>query len=178
MSTGDPFDLLLEIERRCKENASGLPASDVSEQEWVGVGFRIGNDKLIAAMDEVKEILDLPECTSVPGVQSWVVGVANVRGNLLPILDMKGFVLGEDIKQRNKGRVIVIEYKGFNTGLVVEEIYGMRHFLLRDETDVLPQISEQIKPYVKKAFKQESEYWPVFSFIQMSRDERFAKASV
>lgn len=178
MNTGDPFDLLLEIERRCQENASGLPQSDISDQEWVGVGFRIGSDKLIAAMDEVKEILDLPEYTTVPGVQSWVVGVANVRGSLLPILDMKGFVLGEDIEQRQKGRVIVIEYKGFNTGLVVEEIYGMRHFLIKDETDELPQISEGIAPYVKKAFRQESEYWPVFSFVQMTRDERFAKASV
>lgn len=178
MSTSDPFDLLLEIERRCQENASGLPATDTSDEEWVGVGFRIGNDKLIAAMDEVKEILDLPECTSVPGVQSWVVGVANVRGSLLPVLDMKGFVLGEDIKNRHKGRVIVIDYKGFNTGLVVEEIYGMRHFLRKDETDELPEISEGVMPYVKKAFKQQSEYWPVFSFVQMSRDERFAKASI
>ena len=178
MSTSEPFDLLLEIERRCQEKASALPAAETADQEWVGVGFRIGNDKLIAAMDEVKEILDLPECTTVPGVQSWVVGVANVRGSLLPILDMKGFVLGEDIKQRHKGRVIVIDYKGFNTGLVVEEVYGMRHFLLKDETEELPQISESITPYVKKAFRQQSEYWPVFSFVQMARDERFAKASV
>ena len=83
METGDPFDLLLDIERRCQANAAGLPTLDIVEDEWVGVGFRIGKDKLIAPMYEIEEILDLPEFTYVPGVKSWMVGVANVRGGLL-----------------------------------------------------------------------------------------------
>lgn len=178
MNTDDPFDLLLEIERRSIEKSADLPASDKVVQEWVGVGFRIGNDRLIADMDEVKEILDLPDYTLVPGVQSWVVGVANVRGSLLPILDMKGFVMGEDIEQRRKGRVIVIDYKGFNTGLVVEEVFGLRHFSLKDRTEELPDVSESVTPYIDQAFKQESEHWPVFSFGQMAEDERFSKASL
>ncbi len=174
----DPFDLLLDIEQRCKTNAAHLTEKNVKDEEWVGVGFRIGEDKLLANMDEVKEILDLPEYTSVPGVRSWVVGVANVRGNLLPILDMKGYMLGEDIKQRRKGRVIVIEYKGFNTGLVVEEVYGMRHFQVKDQVEAGPDMHEQISPYVEKAFEQDAERWPVFSFAQMAKDERFSNASL
>ncbi len=129
-------------------------------------------------MSEVKEILDLPEYTQVPGVKSWVVGVANVRGSLLPILDMKTFLLGEDIKQRQKGRVIVIEYKGFNTGLIVEEVYGMRHFRESDATDEIPEVPGEISPYVDKAFKQDKEHWPVFEFEEMAQDERFAHASL
>lgn len=174
----DPFNLLLSIERRCEANAAGLPKLDKLEEEWVGVGFRIGEDKLIAPMDEVKEILDLPKYTSVPGVKSWVVGVANVRGNLLPIMDLRGFMLGEDIKQRRKGRVLVINYKGFNTGLIVEEIYGMRHFVAKDESRDLPATHEKITPYVEKVFIQDSERWPVFSFRKMTQDERFAQASL
>lgn len=174
----DPFELLLDIERRCQGSAEGMPRLDTAEQEWVGVGFRIGKDKLIAEMDEVKEILDLPKYTHVPGVKSWVVGVANVRGNLLPIMDLRGFMLGEDIKQRRKGRVMVINYKGFNTGLIVEEIYGMRHFMAKDESRDLPTTHEKITPYVEKVYMQDSEHWPVFSFKKMSQDERFAQASL
>ena len=176
--TVDPFELLLDIERRCEVNAAGLPKLDKVEDEWVGVGFRIGNDKLIAEMDEVKEILDLPKYTHVPGVKSWVVGVANVRGNLLPIMDLRGFMLGEDIKQRRKGRVLVINYKGFNTGLVVEEVYGMRHFMAKDESRDLPATHENITPFVEKVYMQNSERWPVFSFKKMAQDERFAQASL
>ncbi len=178
MSSGDPFEQLLEIEQRSQNNAAGLPSSAEQEDEWIGVGFRIGDSRLIAEMVEVKEILDLPDFTPVPGVQSWVVGVANVRGSLLPIFDLKGYILGEDIKQRQNGRVIVIDYKGFNTGLVVEEVYGLRHFLAKDLTDDMPAINEEVTPYVSQAFKQNAEHWPIFSFQHMSKDERFAKASL
>lgn len=178
MNTTDPFDLLLNLEKRTLKASAGLPEIDQIEEEWVGVGFRIGDAKLIAAMADVKEILDLPEYTEVPGVKSWVVGVANVRGSLLPIIDMKNYILGEDIKQRNKGRVIVIDYKGFNTGLVVEEVYGMRHFRDGDVTTELPEVNKDLTPYIERAFKSDDECWPVFSFNQMTQDERFAHASL
>jgi twitching motility protein PilI len=178
VAASDPYEMLLDIEQRCKKSAAGLPRLITAEREWVGVGFRIGNDRLMAAMSEVKEILDLPRYTEVPGVKSWVVGVANVRGSLLPIMDLKGFMLGEDIKQRHDGRVIVINYKGFNTGLVVEEVYGMRHFMAKDVTHDLPKVHEKISPFVERIYVQDNVQWPVFSFSHMAQDERFAKASI
>lgn len=178
MNTSDPFDLLLEIERRCQASAADLPTLDKVEEEWVGVGFRIGDDKLIAPMYEIEEILDLPEFTNVPGVKSWMVGVANVRGGLLPLMDLKGFILGEDIKQRKKGRVIVINYKGFKTGLIVEEVYGMKHFLTKDQSEEIPGVHESVSKYVDMAFNQEGDDWPVFSFQNMTQDDRLAEASL
>ena len=178
MKKRGPFDLLLDLEKRTVKSSAGLPTLDQVEDAWVGVGFRIGDSKLIAAMSDVKEILDFPAFTMVPGVKSWIVGVANVRGSLLPIMDMKGYLLGEDIKQRHKGKVIVIDYKGFNTGLVVEEIYGMRHFREGDETSDIPEVHESISPYIERAFKQENEHWPVINFHGMTEDERFAQASL
>lgn len=178
MDTSDPFDLLLDIERRCQANAAGLPTLDEIEEEWVGVGFRIGDDRLIAPMSEIEEILEMPEFTYVPGVKSWMVGIANVRGGLLPLMDLKGFVLGEDMKKITKGRVIVIDYKGFNTGVVVEEVFGMKHFLSKDQSEKIPDVHENISKYVGMAFNQEGDNWPVFSFVSMTQDERLAHASI
>jgi twitching motility protein PilI len=176
LDASDPFDLLLDMEQRCQANAAGLPVLDKVEEEWVGVGFRIGGDKLIAHMNEIKEILDLPEFTSVPGVKSWMVGVANVRGGLLPLMDLNGFILGEDIKQRKNGRVIVIDYKGFNTGLIVEEVYGLKHFQTKDQSEDIPGLHENVLKYVNKAFSQDGDSWPVFSIQHMTQDERLAEA--
>lgn len=178
VNTGDPFELLLDIERRCLNNASGLPTLDKVEEEWIGIGFRVGDDKLIASMSEIKEILDLPAYTSVPGMKSWMVGVANVRGSLLPLMDMRGYLLGEGIGNRRKSRVIVIDYKGFNTGLLVDEVYGMKHFLLKDNSKDIPGLNENVAPYVERAFYQDGEAWPVFSFEIMTRDEKLAQASL
>lgn len=178
MNTEDPFELLLDLERRTLKVSASLSSVDQIEDDWVGVGFRIGDSKLIVVMSDVKEILDLPELTHVPGVKSWVVGVANVRGSLLPIMDMKGYLLGEDIKQRHKGRVIVIDYKGFNTGLVVEEIYGMRHFREGESTADVPVLHDGITPYIDGAYKNDEEHWAVFDFNLMTQDDRFLNASL
>ena len=178
MSTIDPFDILLDLEKRCRQNAERLPAAGDVEDKWVGVGFRIGDDKLIADMTEVGEILDVPDFTKVPGVKSWVVGVANVRGSLLPIMDLKGYILGSDLQHRKRGRLIVVDYKGFSTGLLVDEVYGMRHFFVEDQSDEQPQVHDSISPYVKNMFSRENENWPVFSFKSMTEDERFSQAAL
>jgi twitching motility protein PilI len=91
---------------------------------------------------------------------------------------MKSYLLGEDIKQRQRGRVIVINYKGFNTGLIVEEIYGMRHFSENDVSTETPEVPESISPYIDKMFKRDEESWPVFDFDELEQDERFALASL
>ncbi len=178
MNTTNPFDLLLELEKRTIKASAGLPTLDEVQDEWVGVGFRIGDSRLIASMADVKEILHLPDITKVPGVKSWIIGIANVRGSLLPIMDMKSYLLGEDIKNRQKGRVIVIDYKGFNTGLVVEEIYGMRHFREGDSSTDVPEVHESMSAFISGAYKQDDEHWPVFSFNEMTRDEKFSHASL
>ena len=178
MKKTNPFDLLLDLERRTLEASAGLPTLGEVQSEWVGVGFRIGDSKLIASMADVKEILHLPDFTKVPGVKSWIIGVANVRGSLLPIMDMKSYLLGEDIKNRQKGRVIVIDYKGFNTGLVVEEVYGMRHFREGDSSQDIPEVHESMSAFISGAYKQDDEHWPVFSFNEMTQDEKFSHASL
>ena len=178
MNTTDPFDLLLDLERRTIKGSAGLPTLDEVRDEWVGVGFRIGGSKLIASMADVKEILHLPDFTKVPGVKSWVIGVANVRGSLLPIMDMKSYLLGEDIKNRQKGRVIVIEYKGFNTGMVVEEVYGMRHFREGDASEDVPEVHESMSAFISGAYKQEDEHWPIFDFNEMTQDDKFSHAAL
>jgi twitching motility protein PilI len=91
---------------------------------------------------------------------------------------MKSYLIGEDIKQRQKGRVIVIDYKGFDTGLVVEEVYGMRHFTENEAIYDLPSVPESISPYIKLAFEKDEEVWPVFSFDNMTQEERCSHASL
>ena len=178
MKEGNPFDILVELERCCQKAAAGLPPIGDIEEKWVGVGFRLGEDRLIAAMSDVQEILELPEFTVVPGVKPWVVGVANVRGSLLPIMDLKGYILGENLRNRKRGRVIVIDYKGTSTGLVVDEVYGMRHFMIKDRVPEKPEVHENVSRYVENMFKQESESWPVFEFKKIVADERFLVASL
>jgi len=174
----DPFERIQEIERQCLASSEALPGLDSHQNEWTGIGFRIGGTELLSVMGEVTEIMDPPEYTKVPGVQSWVVGIANVRGSLLPLMDLKDFVTGNGLKNRKDGRVLVVTHNGMNTGLIVDEVLGMRHFALNEQTYELPDMENTLKPYIKQAFNRDDKYWPVFSFHTLVEDERFLHASL
>ena len=82
-----PFALLLNIADRSRRNASALP-QQVEVLLWGGLLAGI----FAADMNDVAEILQPPRLTKVPGVRSWVLGVANVRGRLVPVMDLAGLL--------------------------------------------------------------------------------------
>ena len=63
----------------------GRPELVEAPGHWRGVGFRLGQRRFVSSFEEVVEILSLPAVTPVPGAQAWMLGVANVRGSLLPV---------------------------------------------------------------------------------------------
>lgn len=174
----EAFQCLKQIEKRCLESAQRMPSVDSHKNDWVAIGFRLAGTDLLSNMDEVTEILNIPPYTKVPGVKPWMIGIANVRGALLPLIDVKGFVTGVARDNRDAGRVMVVNYKGVHAGLIVEEVQGMRHFSLTEQTYELPEINNSLKPYIKQAFYKNNEYWPVFSLHALVGDERFLHASL
>lgn len=104
-----PFQLLVDIDQRCRRLAAGLPAQQEAVQSWSGIGFRMGGRFFVAPMGEVGEVLHEPRYTQLPGVKTWVKGVANVRGRLLPIMDLCGFLGTELSSLRKQRRVLVVD---------------------------------------------------------------------
>ncbi|MCW8854995.1 MAG: chemotaxis protein CheW [Gammaproteobacteria bacterium] len=174
----DPFQRLQELEKLCIDRAAALPSLDSSVNEWVGIGFNIGDIELVSRMGEVIEILDLPKYTKIPGVKPWLIGIANVRGSLLPLMDLKGFINSDELVNKKNCRVLVVRHKGINTGLVVDGVSGLKYFSLEEQTYELPSIDLTLKPYIKQAFHREERDWPVFSFHTLIDDERFLQASL
>jgi twitching motility protein PilI len=82
------FELLLDIDQRCRLLVADQPPQDNRLQQWSGIGFRIAGQWFVAPMGEVAEVLREPRSSRVPGVQPWVCGVANLRGRLLPVMDL------------------------------------------------------------------------------------------
>jgi len=174
----ETFQRLKQIEQKCLHSASSMPAIDGATDDWLGIGFKIAGTELLAKMGDVAEILDPPPFTRIPGVKPWVIGIANVRGGLLPLMDLNGFITGELLANLNSGRVMVVNHNGVHTGLIVEEVQGMRHFSLNEQAYELPEVSNRLKPYIKQAFHKDNRYWPVFSMHDLVEDERFLHVSL
>jgi Chemotaxis signal transduction protein len=85
------YQALTELVVKCRESARGLPAQRDSAPRWSGIGFSIMGQKFVAPMSHVAELMEVPGSTRLPGVHSWVIGLSNVRGRLLPLFDLPHF---------------------------------------------------------------------------------------
>ena len=157
-----PIELLSNLEQRAKSNAAALPQKIDIKKSWEGLGFRIGKVNLIAPLEQVTEILTNVQLTEIPGVRSWVKGVANVRGNLLPIIDLAGLIMGDTAVLSSRSRIIVSHHAGMSVGLVVDEVLGLKSFFIEDflaEQTVVGD--EQIAKFLNGSYQQHGQHWPV-----------------
>ncbi|MBU2707805.1 chemotaxis protein CheW [Zooshikella marina] len=174
-----PFELLQSIARRCRQHAAGLPAQTEVKAQWSGIGFRLANLNFVAPMGEVAEILPVPNYTQLPGVQSWVKGIANVRGRLLPIMDLPTFLGHQLASARKSRRILVVEHGELFSGLVVDEVMGMQHFPVDGYSDQIPRSTpEPFQSFLTGSYEREDGRWLIFSLYALAEHPSFSKVAV
>ena len=88
-----PFELLAELERRGRAVTASATTDSVQAGEWVGVALRMAGELYLVAREEAREVLGVPApLTRVPGAKSWILGLANIRGQLLPMIDLRAYL--------------------------------------------------------------------------------------
>ena len=107
------FDALLDLAVLSRSSATGLPEKADVLVRWSGIGFSILGWKFVLPMGQVSELMEVPESTQLPGVQPWVVGLANVRGRLLPLFDLPMYFGGHLSAYKKRHRVLVLETQNF-----------------------------------------------------------------
>jgi twitching motility protein PilI len=158
-----PILLLHELALRSRERAHGLPQQIEVKATWEGIGFRLDDRGWVIPLDQVKEILNEVQISSIPGAKEWVRGVANVRGTLLPILDLKGFLLGRATTMSRHSRILVMQHKGIVAGLLVEEVMGMRQFFEEEFSDDTSDLNVTFEQMLMGQYRRRGEVWGVFS---------------
>jgi purine-binding chemotaxis protein CheW len=89
------------------------------EKDLQVVGFRIGNETYGVRIAAVREIVRVPEITSVPNAPETIEGVINLRGKIIPVMDLrKRFGLAEIVSDK-KNRILVVELENKLLGLIV-----------------------------------------------------------
>jgi twitching motility protein PilI len=175
----DPVSILRQIEEACRLcNTTDPQQSAETFSVWSGIAFRAGNNSLLAPLDEVVEILDMPKLSRVPLARPWVRGIANIRGNLLPVVDFSGFVGGKAAIASEKSRVLVIDYNGIYSGLVVDEVYGLKHFMESEYTDAEPEVDGFLLPYIRNGYCRDGKVWREFSLFALADTPQFMMAAV
>ncbi len=175
MPISSPFEILRDLDARCRRNSSGLPVAKAVVDDWIGIGFAINDIPLIAKMDEVSEILPPPDTIRVPGVAHWVKGLANIRGSLMPVLDMNIFLYGQPTQVKKESRILIINKLGVVAALLVDEVFGLRRFKPEEHQPEIMQDAGSMGEYLAGTFVDQVRRWNVFSVEKLARAEQFLR---
>jgi len=99
------------------------------------VSFMLGDEEYGVDIVKVQEIIKVPEITRVPKAPSYVEGVVNLRGNVLPIINTRKRFGMESIEKKGATRIIVADINSMVVGMVVDSVSEV---LRIDATDVEP----------------------------------------
>ena len=172
-----PFDILEAYERRSLAHAVQLPERQFAQDLWRGVGYRVGNRRLVSDFREVVEIVPMPPVTPVPGAHPWLLGVGNLRGNLFPVVDLRCFLEGERTVQQEGQRVLIMRQAGGDVALTIDELFGQRSFDEGQDTAIGDLAAGRYAHFVDKAFHSDGHDWGVFSLSLLSRTPEFRQAA-
>jgi twitching motility protein PilI len=172
-----PFDLLKELESRSRAAVTGKGAGALPA-EWVGIGFRIGQEQFVANRSQVREVLMLPEAmTRVPGAKRWILGIANLRGHLLPLIDVKMMFGSGRTSLRRVTRVISVNHREIPAGLVVDEVLGFRRFMDNEFTESWPQTAIRCDRFLSGAYQRGQDIWPIFGLYDLIESNTYLQAA-
>ena len=124
-----------------------------------------------------ERVLPPPELTHIPAAQDWLLGVANVRGSLLPVCDLR-LLAGYPVSPRTRSsRVIVLNSDRVPLGFLVDEVAGHRQFVPVDQKHRLAdEAPAPLADWLLGAFVRDGEAWRILSLQKLARAETLAQA--
>jgi twitching motility protein PilI len=106
-----------------------------------------------------------------------------VRGNLLPIVDLKQFLEGERTVLHEGQRILLVRQPGGDVAVLIDELYGQRSFteqqVLNDEEAQAAQLAEgRYAHFIDRAYRLGEQPWGIFSLERLARTPEFRQAAV
>lgn len=120
-------------------------------------GFRIGGLGLLIGQDTTSEILEQALVYPLPNAPSWFSGLVNLRGNLVPIFDVKQFLELEDGGTREKRWLLILDQGDKAAGIFIDglpQVAMTSHALSRP-----PPLPAALQPHVAKGYAQDDIIW-------------------
>lgn len=134
-----------EVEQILRSRATALarrPESGDGEGPWIEVvEFSLGQERYGLESRKIREVVPLRELTTLSGTPAFLLGVVNVRGRILPVLDLKIFfdLPRQGLTDMNK--LLVLEGAAGELGILADAILGVSKLALKDLQPALPTLT-------------------------------------
>jgi|SaaInlV_100m_DNA_5_1039725.scaffolds.fasta_scaffold02313_3 twitching motility protein PilI len=170
----DPSEVLVQLHDYVKENSIAAPQK-VGDDSWQAVAFLVGDARLLVNMQEISEVIEVPNLTLLPGVQPWIAGLANVRGVTLPLVDMGLYLDKEASRSQARCHVISLDRPDTRFGLIVDQVIGMRQVNNQSIKSIDEATGEStgFENYLSGSVEIADELWQIFDTDRLIFSDKF-----
>ncbi|MBS0308867.1 MAG: chemotaxis protein CheW [Proteobacteria bacterium] len=142
------------------------------------LGVMIGNRPFLLNLQEAGEILSVGAMAKVPLTHDWFLGLANVRGNLISVVDLARFQGQASTPIERESRIIVFAPTlSFNCGLLVSRVLGLRNVAEMRVQDV--DAEHSAAPWCAQQYAdRDSRVWTELNLSLIVQDQQFLQVGL
>lgn len=132
--------------------------------------FTIENESYGVDIKSVTEIIGMQAITPMPELPSYVLGIINLRGKIIPVMDIRLRFKKQQKEFNNRTCVIVVDIKGISVGLIVDSVSDV---LSISETEIVPppEVTKGSNKYICGIGKVENEVVLLLDCDKLINDE-------
>ena len=130
---------------------------DLVHNEGQLVIFELSNQLYALPIQETQEIIRMTDITTVPNSKEYVEGIINLRGSVVPVINLNRRLGLIERSRDDSTRIIVVEYNGQKVGMIVDNVQEVGKYT-EDETEP-PTVAGDGVEYLSGVVKKGEELW-------------------
>lgn len=140
------------------------------------LGVMIGDERCLFNLQQAGEIVSVGPITAVPLTQPWFLGLTNIRGNLVSVIDFALFRGGLPTAIEKESRVVAFAPSlSFNSGLLVSRVLGLRNVAEMESSPT----GDSAAPWAARQYRdRESQIWTELDLSLITQDPRFLQVGL
>lgn len=131
--------------------------------------FTIGNEVYAIEICSVIEIISIQEITEVPEVPAYIKGIINLRGRIIPVMDVRLRLKKQFRPYNERTCIIVIETRGIFMGLIIDAVSEVT-FIPENQIAEKPEIQSAQNQYIKSIGKVDEKVKLILDCDQLIND--------
>lgn len=122
----------------------GLEHQQLAEERLQLVCFKLANEEYAIDITRIQEVVKIDMITEIPQIPEFALGIVNVRGNIVPVFDLRKLYGLGDKAFNEKSRLLILRHNGKLVSVVVDEILDTLK-LDKKKIDPPPAVEMKIK---------------------------------
>lgn len=120
-------------------------------------GIRIGSMGFLVSTNRFCEVLDKIQVNALPNVHPWVSGILNLRGNLVPVFDLR--LVLEEASDNKKRRLFAVDRGEKAVAIWIDNYPEIKNRVTMKLMEKLPKLPDILQRFVIGSYEQEGQIW-------------------